>query len=483
MTDTTTWRDSRPDSDTWVATGVRPVDVLGAVVDTVGNLDDLLWATKAPGELLDTLRTLEKLRSTVDAVQLQVVAAVDATSAAKSEGWASTKDFVTAVTGGPKGAGRRTVALAHAVTTDRTATGGLLAAGLISRAQAEVVVTAVDRLPVNPALRAAAERLLLLEARDHDATDLARRGRYVVERLDPDGVERRDEEALDREERAAHLSRFLSVVEDGIGGVRLRGRGSVEDAAWLKAVLFPLAAPRPTGEPGSCGGTPVTPDDRSAGRRGGDRPGACGVADCAHDGQDPREHGARMWDALVEASKLLAGTEILPESHGARPRITVTLDHDTLVAGLTDGPASRVGGGLLDSGGSLSVTAVRRLACDAEILPMVLGSKSQILDVGRSSRLVTPGIWLALVARDEHCAFPGCTRAPVACDAHHITHWAEGGATGLHNLVLLCRRHHAVIHTTPWDVRVRADDQRPEFLPPARLDPQRKPLRRRPLRE
>jgi hypothetical protein len=114
---------------------------------------------------------------------------------------------------------------------------------------------------------------------------------------------------------------------------------------------------------------------------------------------------------------------------------------------------------------------------------MVLGSKSQILDVGRSSRLVTPGIWLALVARDGHCAFPGCTRAPVACDAHHITHWAAGGATALHNLVLLCRRHHTVIHTTPWDVRLHPDDQRPEFLPPARLDPQRQPLRRRPLRE
>ena len=381
MTDTTTWRHSQPDSDTWVATGVRPVDVLGAVVDTVGNLDDLLWATKAPGELLDTLRTLEKLRSTVDAVQLQVVAAVDATSAAKSEGWASTKDFVTAVAGGPKGAGRRTVALAQAVTTDRTATGGLLAAGLISRAQAEVVVAAVDRLPVNPALRDAAERLLLLEARDHDATDLARRGRYVVERLDPDGTDRRDEKALDREERAAHLSRFLSVVEDGIGGVRLKGRGTVEDAAWLKAVLFPLAAPRPTAEPGSCGGTPVAPGDSSAGRRRGDRPGACGVADCAHDGQDPREHGARMWDALIEASKLLAGTEILPESHGARPRITVTIDHDTLVAGLTDGPASRAGGGLLDSGGSLSVTAVRRLACDAEILPD--GARVEVADPRR----------------------------------------------------------------------------------------------------
>jgi hypothetical protein len=113
----------------------------------------------------------------------------------------------------------------------------------------------------------------------------------------------------------------------------------------------------------------------------------------------------------------------------------------------------------------------------------VLGSASQVLDVGRSSRLVTPGLWLALVARDRHCAFPGCTRMPVACDAHHIVHWADGGATSLANLVLLCRRHHTTVHTTTWEVRLRPDDGRPEFLPPPRPDRERRPLRRRPLRE
>jgi hypothetical protein len=65
----------------------------------------------------------------------------------------------------------------------------------------------------------------------------------------------------------------------------------------------------------------------------------------------------------------------------------------------------------------------------------VLGSRSQLLlDVGRTSRLVTLGLWLALVARDRHCAFPSCTRPPVACDAHHIRHWADGGPTALTNL-------------------------------------------------
>jgi hypothetical protein len=107
---------------------------------------------------------------------------------------------------------------------------------------------------------------------------------------------------------------------------------------------------------------------------------------------------------------LADGRNCLPQSHGTIPLISVSIDHDALATGL--------GEGLLEGGGSLSAAAVRRLACDAEILPFVLGSKSQILDVGRASRLVTVAIWLALVLRDRHCAFPGCTRPPIACDAH-----------------------------------------------------------------
>jgi len=337
-------------------------------------------------------------------------------------------------------------------------------------------VDTVDRLPGNPALRAAAETLLLDQAGTRDATELTKLGAHLLERLDPDGVERREEKALDRTERAAHAARFLSIAEDGIGGVRLTGRGTIEDAAHLKTVLFAMAAPHPATPPGTCGGTP-----------GSAR--SCGITDCAHDGSDPRDHGTRMWDALIEISHIAADTDRVPTSHGTRPRIGVTITLDDLrpttgtTTGTGTGTTTGTATGTLDTGETLSASAVRRLACDAEILPLVLGSRSQILDVGRTSRLVTLGIWLALVTRDRHCAFPGCTRPPVTCDAHHITHWATGGTTALHNLVLLCRAHHTTIHTTPWEVRLNPTDQRPEFRPPADLDPNRATLRRRPLRE
>ena len=456
--------------------------VVAAVTGAVAGLGQTLWAARAGAELVDMVRALERLRSVLDAVELGVIAEVHATGAAAGAGWASTRDFVTAVTGGRKGEGRRLVALATAVTGERSATGAALGAGAISRAQAEAVLAAVDRLPANPGLRAAAEQLLLEQAVSSDATDLARAGGYLLERLDPDGAEARDERALDREERAAHAGRFLSITPDGIGGVRVRGRGTVEDAAHLKAALFPLATPQPAGPPGACGGTPTQPGTRRSrtGQCGsqtgqcGSRTGQCGIADCAHDGRDPREHGTRLWDALIEAARLLSGTDLLPTSHGTRPRIGILIDLTALRTGL--------GHGTLDTGETLSAAAIRTLACDAEILPYVLGSRSQILDVGRTSRLVTLGLWLALLARDRHCAFPGCSRPPAACDAHHITHWADGGHTALPNLVILCRTHHTMLHTTPWQVRLNPHDQHPEFLPPPHLDPTRTPRRHQPLR-
>ncbi len=119
-----------------------------------------------------------------------------------------------------------------------------------------------------------------------------------------------------------------------------------------------------------------------------------------------------------------------------------------------------------DDGLDLAPSVVRRLACDADLIPIALGTHGEVLDVGRTQRLVTTALWRALVCRDAHCAFPGCTRPPVMCHAHHIIHWADGGHTKLTNLVLLCGQHHRTIHHTPWEVRLNPDDGRPEFLPP-----------------
>ncbi|NED98147.1 DUF222 domain-containing protein [Phytoactinopolyspora alkaliphila] len=126
--------------------------------------------------------------------------------------------------------------------------------------------------------------------------------------------------------------------------------------------------------------------------------------------------------------------------------------------------------------GPISTEAARRLSCDAAVIPIVLDTDGVPLRVGRTERTVTPGIWTALIARDRGCAFPGCTRPPAWCHAHHITHWADGGPTNLDNLTLLCGHHHRTIHHRGWDVHTGADGH-PDFLPPPWVDPERTPRR------
>jgi hypothetical protein len=123
--------------------------------------------------------------------------------------------------------------------------------------------------------------------------------------------------------------------------------------------------------------------------------------------------------------------------------LVVTIDHDNLVGG--------VGLGELAGGGPVSATAVRRLACDADVISAAFGTDSELLDLGRRARLVSPAQRLALTMRDRGCVFPNCDRPPAWCDAHHIEHWLEhDGPTDLHNLCLLCSKHHHMLHEGGW---------------------------------
>ncbi|WP_328305294.1 HNH endonuclease signature motif containing protein [Actinomycetospora sp. NBC_00405] len=148
-----------------------------------------------------------------------------------------------------------------------------------------------------------------------------------------------------------------------------------------------------------------------------------------------------------------------------RALLTITMDHRWLQLA--------IGHGTLDSGALSDPATVRRWACDADIVPLVLGSKSEPLDIGRRSRLIPDAMRRALTFRDGGCTFPGCTRRPRRCHAHHIDHWGEGGPTCLDNLTLLCRHHHQVIHHGHW--RIDMIDGLPWFTPPPWIDPERQP--------
>ncbi len=108
-------------------------------------------------------------------------------------------------------------------------------------------------------------------------------------------------------------------------------------------------------------------------------------------------------------------------------------------------------------GVALPPATVRRLACDAGLIPVVLGTKGAVLDIGRHTRNIPQAIRNALVVRDGSCTFPGCGQPDSWCDAHHVEHWADGGPTSLENLVLLCSTHHHALHEDGWGVRPSPD--------------------------
>ena len=255
-----------------------------------------------------------------------------------------------------------------------------LTAGEISLAQAGVIGGRVAALPQDPEYRGqvATALLDLVDNNGYDATDLDRCFTHVAKELDTDGLLLATDLSKDLQERGAHGARYLSLTPDTLGGVRIKGYTSLEEAELVKTTLMTLAAPVTT-EPGACGGDPATIgqirfDDQGRRLRHG-----CPDPMCAHDGKDHRDHGVRMWDALVEACRRLQATDNLPHAHATTARLTLTMSYDDLRDRLD-------AQGLLPTGDSLSAAAVRRLACDAEIIPAVLGTEGQVLDVGRTSR-------------------------------------------------------------------------------------------------
>ncbi len=154
---------------------------------------------------------------------------------------------------------------------------------------------------------------------------------------------------------------------------------------------------------------------------------------------DTRTASQRRADALEDLSRsFLEGTET-PEVGGEKPHANIHVDLNALKG---------LAGGLheTEDGRVLSVDTIRQLACDASVSRIVLGPKSEILDVGRKTRAIPAGLRRAVIARDRHCTAPGCGRSARWCDVHHIVFWADGGETVLDNLCLLCRYHHTLIH-------------------------------------
>jgi hypothetical protein len=157
------------------------------------------------------------------------------------------------------------------------------------------------------------------------------------------------------------------------------------------------------------------------------------------DATELRSPAQRRADAVVDICSfwLDHNTEAVT-SGGEKPHVIITMDYEILTGHIKRLP--EIGGA------SVTPHTARRITCDAAIIPIVLGSDSEPLDVGRKTRTIPTALRRAIELRDNHCTWTGCTAPPSWCDVHHIQHWANGGATSLTNCRLLCRRHHTATH-------------------------------------
>lgn len=406
---------------------------LGSALDACVSAP--VWAL-SDAALVECLDRVEAAVQRLAAVRLRLVREVDGRAVAAGQGAVGTTAWLRDRYRISGGAARQVTTLANALDTGLPATAMALAAGAVNTEQVAVIATCVAELPAP--VRAAGEAHLVAQAAMFGPRELGVLGQHLTEVVDPEAAQARQAEALARAERRAYRDRCLYLTDlPGTGQVRLTGWLSTEAAAVVRAALDPLCAPR-------------TKPARVAGE---EQPSA----------------GQRRADALVDVCRLASATTDLPDHGGQRPQLVVTMTLQSL--------RDELGTATLDDGAPLSATTARRLACDAAVIPAVLGTTSQVLDLGRERRLFTGPARRALILRDRGCAFPGCDRPPRWCDAHHITHWANGGTTDLNNAVLLCGHHHRLMHHDAWTVHINHSDARPEFIPPLRLDPQQRPQR------
>lgn len=192
---------------------------------------------------------------------------------------------------------------------------------------------------------------------------------------------------------------------------------------------------------------------------------------------DRRSRPQKLLDGLVSACGIALATGGLPANGGLRPQVMVTINYRDLLGQLKEAQQHkpRTGSSSATFQGPIHPRVIRKIACDADIIPVLLSSDSRVLDIGRTSRIFPPHIRKAITARDQGCAFPDCTMPAPWCEAHHISYWSHGGATSTGNGTLLCSHHHHVIHKEQWKITVKAGV--PWFIPPPHVDPRQTPRR------
>jgi hypothetical protein len=362
-------------------------------------------------ELVKSLRAAEVRIRQAHSEMLDILAEVVTRGSATTLGYSTTAALLMSALGISRWEARHREAQVEDLRPRTTPTGSVVEAKLPQTAEAlargEIGIEHVDVIrktlkgvtDFEPWQLADAETAMLQRAVQDDPKALERYGYRVRDTIDPDGPPPPDKDPQRPERQLRIHTRRNGVTE-------------------FKGYLDPTTGPLLTG--------------------------LVDLLDTPLVGEvDDRGYAERAADAFVDILKKASNCPDLPTHNGFKTEMALIVDIETLETTLDDAVLP---------GTHLTARDARRLACEAHVLPAVMGTDSQPLDVAVPSYVVPAHMRRGLVLRDRGCAFPGCAKPASASDSHHILEWLRGGLTELDNLVLLCAHHHRLIHRSEWRV-------------------------------
>jgi len=387
------------------------VAALASVVDA--GVDGAAW-TLTPRQLVELLPRLHASIRQLEAVELTLLREADRAQVGDPNGFANTVGWWSQVTRSTKPDARRDLKLAERLDADEHAPVRAAAlAGAVSVDQAAVIIKSVDDLPTDltdPGLRGKAEQHLIEFATELDPQQLRIAGRKILDVEAPEIADEALRRMLEAEEAHAAETASFTIRPDGHGSMIGRFKIPLLAGRMLEKHLAAIAAPKHQNAVAAANGTIPKP---------------------------------WRWGTAFTEYIETRPTDSIPNAGGIAATVVVTMTLESLLGGLR-------AASLLDTGEAISASEARRLSCGAEIIPVVLGGKSEILDVGRARRFHTKSQRIAIALRDRGCIVEDCDRGPGHCHTHHLKPWSQGGGTSVEHGALVCGVHHTQIHDTRY---------------------------------
>ncbi|HPU12307.1 MAG TPA: DUF222 domain-containing protein [Aeromicrobium sp.] len=382
-----------------------------------------------PAQVVEATRVAQAIRRNADALVCALLTEGERQEAHRATGEISMTSLVAREAGISRREAGQQVRLARQLQQAPVLRDSLSRPGM-STDKAKLVTDALEKLPadLSAAERHEVERDLTMSAPDLPLEELRRKTARAVEIIDAgraDRIENRETERSEQQQ-AKQVTFWMSQADPATGMVKGGFEVDALTGDILRSFLDSATAPRKNAATDGPAAEPTRVDR-------------------------PRAQGRAFVELVRHLPKDCFG------NHGGVPATLIVTVDEAALRRETDRA------GVTEHGTVLSAGQLRKLACDADILPAVMGGASEVLDLGRRDRFHSVAQRRALALRDLGCAFPGCDRPPGWCESHHLVPWGRGGETTVNDGVLLCSRHHHEVHDRGWQLQLNPIENQVEF--------------------